>query len=262
MNLIQFLKKNVSSEKKTLIKRRIEKIRAFFYPKNLSTQAKIFRTDKFGKHSYMSHYQDHFSSLRKKRIKLLEIGVGGYDNPISGGNSLRMWKSYFKKGQIYSVDIYEKQKLQESRIKIFQGSQVNHEFLESIVSKIGNIDIIIDDGSHINEHVITSFKFLFPYLKKEGVYVIEDVQTSYWEEYGGSSLKLNDEQTIMGYFKSLVDGVNHAELLIQDFHPSYFNLNIKSIHFYHNLIFIHKGFNNKASSYLIKNQLPQNVYEK
>jgi hypothetical protein len=48
-------------------------------------------------------------------------------------------------------------------------------------------DIIIDDGSHVNEHVITTFEYLLPILNNEGLYVIEDTQTAYWPEYGGSS---------------------------------------------------------------------------
>lgn len=260
-DLFSFLKQKISREKKTFIKRKIQRFRAAFHPKDLSAKARIFKTDKFGKHSYMSHYQNHISHLRKKRINLLEIGVGGYDNPISGGNSLRMWKSYFKKGQIFSIDIFEKQKLQESRITIFTGSQADHNFLKKVVGEIGEIDVIIDDGSHINEHVIASFNYLFPHLRTNGLYVIEDVQTSYWPEYGGSSINLNDTTTIIGYFKSFIDGVNHAEVISPNYEPSYYDLNISSLHFYHNLIFIQKGKNNKGSSYLVNNQLPDNTHE-
>lgn len=252
-----FLKSSLSPEFKTRIKRKLETMRALFFKGNLSRIGQIFKTDKYEKHNYTPIYQKHFHPFRKKKINLLEIGVGGYDNPISGGNSLRMWKSYFKNGNIYAIDIYDKEKIQENRIKIFQGSQVDIKFLTRLFSEIGNMDIIIDDGSHINEHVIESFKFLFPKLKQHGIYVIEDVQTSYWPEYGGKSLDLNDSQTIMEFFKSLTDGLNHAEFILPNFKPSYLDLNINSIHFYHNMIFIYKGSNNKPSSYLINNQIPK-----
>ena len=76
---------------------------------------------------------------------------------------MRMWKSYFKKSNIFGIDIFDKKAHEENRIKTFKGSQTDEKFLKDIVSKIGKIDIVIDDGSHINEHVIQTFKILFPY---------------------------------------------------------------------------------------------------
>ena len=67
------------------------------------------------------------------------------------------------------MDIYDKSPHEENRIKIYQGSQVDTDFLQSLCNEIGNFDIIVDDGSHINEHVIKSFEFLFPKLKKGGI---------------------------------------------------------------------------------------------
>jgi demethylmacrocin O-methyltransferase len=55
-------------------------------------------------------------------------------------------------------------------------------FLDSVLAEHGAPELIIDDGSHINEHIITTFKHLFPRLKEGGYYVIEDTQTSYWPE--------------------------------------------------------------------------------
>src|SRR5690606_41306911 len=68
-------------------------------------------------------------------------------------------------------------------------------FLALVINNIGEPDLIIDDGSHINEHVIESFNFLFPRLKSGGIYVIEDVQTSYWVDYGGDNIEMNNNTT-------------------------------------------------------------------
>jgi hypothetical protein len=67
------------------------------------------------------------------------------------------------------MDIYDKSPQEESRIKIFKGSQVDYPFLDSALAEMGDLDIIIDDGSHINEHVINTFKYLFPKLKSGGM---------------------------------------------------------------------------------------------
>jgi hypothetical protein len=116
-------------------------------------------------HYYTPHYDVHFSPLRGKPVTLLEIGVGGYADPNKGGQSLRMWKDYFPYGHIFGLDLYDKSALQEDRITIFQASQVDKAALDRIVDEIGGIDIIIDDGSHLNTHVIETFKLLFPCLK-------------------------------------------------------------------------------------------------
>ena len=201
-------------------------------------------TDKMDGHSYANHYEWHFRGFTEKVFNLFEIGVGGYADPNSGGHSLRAWKEYFPNADIYSLDIYEKH-LEEDRIHIYQGSQVDPYVLTKICER--RFDIIIDDGSHINAHVIESFKFLFPHLNMGGIYVIEDCQTSYWGEMKGGS------QTTMEFFKSLVDGLNYKE------RPGYYNHTyydraILSIHFYHNLIFIHKGDNSEESNTLKDNK--------
>ena len=42
--------------------------------------------------------------------------------------------------------------------------------LDNILSKFHKLDIIIDDGSHLNKHQVKSFELLFPYLNKGGYY--------------------------------------------------------------------------------------------
>lgn len=222
-----------------------------FFGRNLTKLAIIYNTDKWGGHYYTPHYQSHLKRFKYKKINLLEIGVGGYDRPDAGGSSLRMWKRYFPFGNIFSLDIYDKSPHEGRRIKIFRGSQIDFNFLDKVVAAMDNsLDIIIDDGSHINEHVITSFEYLFPKLKNGGVYVIEDTQTSYWKSEGGDSKDLNNPKTMMNFFKKIPDSLNHAEFEIKDYQPSYYDKNITSIHFYHNLIFIHKGNNDEPSNIL------------
>lgn len=212
---------------------------ALWHRKNLKALATLYETDKHGFHDYMPAYQIHFENFRKRPLNLLEIGVGGFEDSNKGGHSLRMWKSYFKRGNIYAIDIVDKSSLQESRIKIFKGSQDDPKFLKETVQAIGNIDLIIDDGSHLNEHVIKSFKFLFPLLNQGGVYAIEDTQTAYWSSLGGGHPSDHNLQTSMNYLKSLVDGLNYKEFK-WDYEPTFMDEHIKSIHFYHNLVFIFK----------------------
>lgn len=238
------------------IKHQLRKIYSFINSKNLNNLAIVFGSDKFGYHHYIQHYQNHFAKIRHLKLNILEIGIGGYDKPENGGQSLRMWKAFFPSSNIFGIDIYDKSCHDEKRIKTFRGSQVDFDFLKNVKDEIGNIDIIIDDGSHFNEHVVATFKFLFPLLSENGIYVIEDTQTSYWEEvngvkWGGSS-DLDSPNTLMNFFKSLVDGLNFEEYTLEGYKPNYFDRHIISIHFYHNLIFIYKGLNNEGSNILKK----------
>jgi len=243
-----FLKKRLTEEQLFVLRKTISNILALFVLNNLTLLAKLYGTDKTGSHWYTPHYMNHFRVLRKRKVKLLEIGVGGYENPYAGGNSLRMWKKYFPLGKIYSFDIYDKSSLQEHRIKIYRGSQVDRDFLEKITGEIGPLDIIIDDGSHLNDHIIETFKILYPKLKDGGVYAIEDIQTSYWESFGGDSKNLNNPKTAMNFLKNLTDNINHQEIPDENYKETYFDKKIVSIHFYHNIIFIHKGDNNEKSN--------------
>lgn len=226
------------------------------FGRNLTSLAIIYKTDKYGDHNYPQHYQKHFKKFKFKSIKLLEIGVGGYESPYEGGNSLRMWKRYFPFGKIFSIDIYDKSPQEQNRIKIFMGSQVDVDFLNNVTQQTGDFDLIIDDGSHQNNHVIETFKILFPKLKDGGIYVIEDTQTSYWEGFGGDSIDLNNNKTTMNYFKSLTDSLNSQEFVRMNYQPSYYDKKIISMHFYHNLIFIYKGDNDEKSNALVNNQWP------
>ena len=250
----KFLKERLTYRSKRKLQNVIDDFLALGVGHNLNKLGKIYKTDKSGIHQYTPQYQFHFKALKYKKVNLLEIGVGGYDNPEVGGASLRMWKKYFPLGRIYSIDIYDKSKLQEKRIQIFKGSQIDEDFLDNVCNQIGEIDIIIDDGSHLNEHVIKSFMYLFPKLKDGGIYVVEDTQTSYWPTYGGNSDDLSKPGTIMNYFKQLTDAMNNKEFIKPGYVQSYFDKKIISMHFYHNLIFVYKGDNMEESNLVVNNQ--------
>jgi methyltransferase family protein len=221
------------------------------FGRNLKTLATIYVSDKWNSHWYAQYYEDIFRRERRRRVSVLEIGVGGYDDPVMGGSSLRMWNGYFPNGRIYGIDLYDKSPHDRRRIKTFRGSQTDSRFLDMVVREIGKIDVIIDDGSHRNEHILFAFQHLFPHLADGGVYAIEDIQTSYWSEYGGNEVDCNDTGTAMGYFKSLADGLNWEEYR-GNYSPTYLDQNIKWIAFYHNLIIIRKGSNREGSNMISK----------
>lgn len=162
-------------------------------------------TDKSSEfHNYCEKYEKYFPFDTGSKLSILEIGV-------LKGESLRMWKDYFSQASIVGIDINpDCKQSEEDRISIETGSQADDVFLAGVVKKHGPFDLIIDDGSHINSHVIFSFEHLFQSVKPKGVYVVEDASTSYWANYNGG---LNKKKSTIEYFKNLIDDVNFRGVL-------------------------------------------------
>ncbi len=159
------------------------------------------RTDKSSLvHDYCKKYEKIISFAREDKIRMLEIGV-------LNGASLKMWKNYFINAEIVALDINPICKVyEEDRVTIEIGNQSDPNFLKRIGEKYKEFDFIIDDGSHIQNDVITSFEHLFPFLKPSCLYIVEDVVTSYWASHGGG---LKQKDSMVEYFKSLIDDVNY-----------------------------------------------------
>lgn len=139
-------------------------------------------TDKSGhtfkNSTYLDIYHKHLHHKREDVKVLVEIG-------ILNGSSLRMWKEYFPNATIYGIDINpDCKKYEEDRIKIFIGDQNDDDFLTHLKDNLPNIDILLDDGSHITKHQIKTFNYLKEKINKGGTYIIEDLANSY-EEFNG-----------------------------------------------------------------------------
>jgi len=102
--------------------------------KNLKLLARIYGTDK-QEHGYIEFYQNHFGSLRRKKLNILVICVGGYKDPESGGEPLRMWQDYFSNSMIYSIGIFDKKSQEDKRIKIFKVTKMTSTFLRELQRK-------------------------------------------------------------------------------------------------------------------------------
>jgi hypothetical protein len=153
-----------------------------------------------------------------------------------------MWRDYFPNAHIIGLDIADKSFLDDDRITTYQGSQTDARLLRWIFECWTDIRVVIDDGSHQNSHILTTFDVLFPLLPEGGHYIIEDTQTAYWPRYGGTK-DLNEPATSMGLTKKLIDGLNYEEYTDEGYEPTYLEKNVRSVHVYHNLVFIDKGVN-------------------
>lgn len=147
---------------------------------DLTQLADKYQTDKgtqfFCAHNYTHHYHRAFQSLRTAPLTVVEIGLNARDR--SDCPSLRMWLDYFPKAHIYGLDIRQFE-FSHERTTLLQCDQGDVESLQRAMRQIPNqVDIIIDDGSHIQEHQHVSFAQLFPALVPGGCYVVEDLTSS------------------------------------------------------------------------------------
>jgi MycE methyltransferase N-terminal len=234
---------------------------------DLTALAVRFGSDKWGSHWYTPHYDRYFGPMREERVTLLEIGIGGYHMPDQGGASLRMWKHYFRRGTVHGLDVYDKQGIDEPRLHTHRGDQGDPAYLRRLAEEIGPLDIVIDDGSHLNEHVLVSFAALFPHVRPGGLYVIEDTQTAYWPGWGGRDDAVggapgaarNSASTSMDLVKSLIDGLHHQERAGRGA-PTPTDLTVTAVHVHHNLVVIEKGHNTEqgAPAWIPRDEDPRN----
>lgn len=148
---------------------------------------------------YLPVYDQYFSRFRGTKLKFLEIGV-------SKGGSLKLWREYFgADAVIFGIDIEPtcaEQNGKYGQVRI--GSQIDFEFLNDVIKEMGGVDIVLDDGSHQMDHVSKTMKFLFPKLRSPGVYLIEDLHTAYWPEYGGGIRSKKNFFNYLGVFAETI----------------------------------------------------------
>ena len=165
---------------------------------------------------YFDIYERHFSKYVGKEVHIAEVGI------YSGG-SLKMWKSYFgDKCKIYGIDIQKEcLKYEDENVKVFIGDQENRDFWKSFKEKVPRLDILIDDGGHLDEQQIVTLEEILPHISPGGVYLCEDV--------GGTTKKLT------AYINGLQNSLNkmtHVPGPVQKSANSAFQQQIYSIHSY------------------------------
>jgi hypothetical protein len=137
---------------------------------------------------YSSLYSALFTHLREAPISLLEVGIGtmvpGVNSSMKGyasdeykpGASLRAWRDWFPNAKIRGIDVQMDCMFWEDRIETYPVDSTDaHACRVWLESPLQQFDVIIDDGSHYDQHQLATLKNLWPALKEGGYYVIEDV---------------------------------------------------------------------------------------
>jgi hypothetical protein len=146
------------------------------------------------RHSYSTGYNNLLKDYRDTYKNVLEIGIGTTqlmqrymknDKRYEPGASLRAWRDYFTLANVYGLDIERNVLFEEDRIHCFYTDQSDASQLHQTMTDIRVFadndsllfDMILDDGSHIYEHMLLSMQTLDKYVTPGGYYIIEDVQS-------------------------------------------------------------------------------------
>lgn len=201
------------------------------YASNLKSQSfkeisDFYDCDKTTYHEYHKYYPMFFEKWRNDNVNIFEIG-------IEYGKSVNIWKRYFPHAKIWGMDISSEYR--DPDCQIFKGDQSKLNDLTHIVKKTPKCKIIVDDGSHVPEHQLKTFYFFFEkMLDWGGVYIIEDIECSYWhpiaDVYGYETGHLN----LIEYFTKLNHEVNSHYNKLEN------KLHIKSITYGANCVIIQK----------------------
>lgn len=169
---------------------------------------------------YFAHYEQFFTRFRNTPVKMLEIGV------FKGG-SLELWRNYFgHDATIFGIDINPScANFVDAPNQVRIGSQDDPNFLRSVVQEMGGLDIVLDDGSHRGNHIISSFRTLFPLLSDGGLYVME-------AEFPGTR-----QNQSLSFVKRLIDDMHchfHRQEPLETPH-------VGAVHLFDSMAFIEKN---------------------
>jgi cephalosporin hydroxylase len=152
-----------------------------------------------GQRQLLWHYERLLVHRQHDPIVLVEIGV-------KSGASLRMWHDYFPSGQIFGIDINpESAEHSNERISVRIGSQSDTAFLDALLAESGPPDVVVDDGSHRVRDQIATLTHLWPQLNPGGLYIVEDIHTSYMPEY---NMRWREPGTAVEFLKGVADDVH------------------------------------------------------
>jgi len=182
---------------------------------------------------YIEVYDVYFNRYRNKEVNILEIGV-------SQGGSIEMWKKYFGDNvQIFGVDINPRCKnLEDDKVKIFIGKQEDRSFWKELKKQLPKLDILIDDGGHTMDQQIVTFEEMFDHVKEDGIYLCEDIHTSYMYEYHGGYKKRG---TFIEYSKNFIDHLHgFPSNSTRGNAVKNFEYSVNSVHYYRSMVIIEK----------------------
>lgn len=144
-----------------------------------------------------------FSPYQNAPVRILKMGV-------SSESPLDQWSQYFAKPEkIVGCNLAQSAAeltFKNPCIELVEGDVNQPVTWEQILNHSDSYTIMIDEGARQSSQVIQTFLQYFPLIENNGVYAIQGLQCSYWDEFGGG---LYHPFSPIAFFKRLVDILNH-----------------------------------------------------
>lgn len=134
----------------------------------------IVASDKHFWHRYIDTYCAAFASLGAVH-RVVEFGV-------LHGASIRWLAECFPDAEIIGADIEDQKSAWpcDNRISYRQIDQADRSAVQAMLGAIeGDLDLVIDDGSHVPQHQASCLVEGFARLRPAGLYILEDIATSH-----------------------------------------------------------------------------------
>jgi hypothetical protein len=209
----------------------------------MTTRERGFRMDNGSRTAF-----DHLTQLSVKvssYFPVYDLIIGKYcDKPgvtfaeigVAEGGSLLMWREFLgPDARIIGIDFDPASaRMREKGFEIFIGDQASPEFWRDFFSKVGDIDILLDDGGHTNKHQISTVEYCLDHIKDGGVILTEDVGTSYLPDYGNPS-----KFSFMNYAKSVVERIQLRSPFEGRPKPGRFTDAVFSVTFFESMVCFH-----------------------
>jgi hypothetical protein len=193
---------------------------------------------------YFEVYLKIFGKFRKKKIIFVEIGT-------AMGGSLLMWRKFFgKKARIIGIDLNpEAKKLEKLGFEIYIGDQAEDNFWKNFYKKIGQIDILLDDGGHTNIQQISTLYNSINHIKDGGLIVTEDTHASYMSKGFNNPSKFS----FINYSKKIIDSI-HKRCPLVNIQEDLFSKKIYSICYYESIAIFEINESKCKLNYIVHNK--------
>ncbi len=144
-------------------------------------------TDKGSYHSYLDVYDELLQHKKHTAKSVLEIGIGDFFE--KNGGSIKLWVEYFTRAEIVGIDILPKDRvldelLTNDRITLhLEKDAYDEKFVQSVFYENNRkFDIILDDGPHSLESMISFIQLYLGLLEEDGIFIIEDIPNIEWTQ--------------------------------------------------------------------------------
>jgi hypothetical protein len=146
---------------------------------------------------YFAVYEEQLHDYRNVPLKILIIGEEmGFVHSLD---------KYFRNSDIFIIPDQSGQKSLGKKFTLIKADRKDKESLTTAMRSYGPFDLVFDCGADRMVDQINAFIIVFQFLRERGKFFIENLQTSYWKDYGG---QIYSKASVVEMLKTMIDRLN------------------------------------------------------